>query len=195
MPYPRRFYRAEAFDHGEMLSRPRYGFLAAAVFTLFIGAFMGSGMTFQPKTHALVIDLPQLPTPEVPLNDIPFHTIRITPVGELLWDGEPVNSAQLVSLLQATLEEPVQPGISLEPDADASYDFSLRVLNIIASTGLADERFCFGNISQFGNFPKDSLPLRPILVRPDDPRIAQPGDPPPTRLLDYDPRMELWPID
>ena len=58
MPYPRRFYRAEAFDHGEMLSRPRYGFLAAAVFTLFIGAFMGSGMTFQPKTHALVIDLP-----------------------------------------------------------------------------------------------------------------------------------------
>ena len=48
-----------------------FGAIEAAVFTLFIGAFMGSGMTFQPKTHALVIDQPPLPTPEVPLNDIP----------------------------------------------------------------------------------------------------------------------------
>lgn len=94
-------------------------------------------MSIPVATHAVNIDLP-VPNP----NDTPppvdpiKNKIVLTPANEILWNGEPINSGELVANLQTSLTFSVEPELQFEPEASASYDLSAKVLNIIKQSGV-----------------------------------------------------------
>lgn len=93
-------------------------------------------ITIPVATHSVDIDLPvpsDAPTENV---DPVKNKIVLTRQDEILWNGEPINQNQLVANLQQTLSFAVEPELQFEPEPDASYDLSAKVLNIIKGSGV-----------------------------------------------------------
>ena len=94
-------------------------------------------MSIPVATHSVDIDLP-VPSP----NDTPppvdpiKNKIVLTPANEILWNGTAINQGELVSNLQTSLTYAVEPELQFEPEANASYDLSAKVLNIIKASGV-----------------------------------------------------------
>ena len=80
-------------------------------------------MSIPVATHAVNIDLP-VPNP----NDVPppvdpiKNKIVLTPTNEILWNGTPISTGELVANLQTSLTYAVEPELQFEPEAIASYD-------------------------------------------------------------------------
>ena len=95
-------------------------------------------ITIPVATHAVNIDLPS-PDPNPPPQDQidpVVNKIVLTPEGQILWNADPINQGELVRNLQQTLAFAVEPELQFEPDANASYDLSVKVLNIIKGSGV-----------------------------------------------------------
>jgi biopolymer transport protein ExbD len=94
-------------------------------------------MSIPVATHSVAIDLP-VPNP----NDTPppvdpiKNKIVLTPANEILWNGTPINQGELVSNLQTSMSYAIEPELQFEPEANASYDLSAKVLNIIKASGV-----------------------------------------------------------
>ena len=110
-------------------------------------------ITIPVATHSINIDLP-VATP--PTNIPPPNTIKnkvsITPDNRILWNGNQVQPGQLLSLLQQTLTYAEEPELQYQPDPNASYDLSSKVLNIIKGSGV--HKFGFVGNEQFSEFGK-----------------------------------------
>jgi biopolymer transport protein ExbD len=91
-------------------------------------------ITIPVATHSIDIDLPSPSETPPPLVDPVKNKIVLTPAGEILWNGEPIDQGGLVSNLQESLRLPVEPELQFEPEPLASYDLSAKVLNIIKAT-------------------------------------------------------------
>jgi biopolymer transport protein ExbD len=72
----------------------------------------------------------------------------------ILWNGTAISPAQLRPLLRASLAYPVEPELQFEPEAEASYDLSARVLGIIKSTQVT--KFGFVGNDRFAQFDKSA---------------------------------------
>ncbi|MES2698768.1 MAG: biopolymer transporter ExbD, partial [Pseudomonadota bacterium] len=70
----------------------------------------------------------------------------------ILWNGNPVNQNELVFQLQQTLTYPVEPELQFEPEAQASYELSANVLNIIKGSGVT--KFGFVGNERYRQFDK-----------------------------------------
>ena len=95
-------------------------------------------ITIPVATHSVDIDLPS-PNPNDPTPppvDPVSNKIVLTPENDILWNGEAITDGQLVTNLQESLEFAVEPELQFEPEANASYDVSIRVLNIIKASGV-----------------------------------------------------------
>jgi len=94
-------------------------------------------ITIPVATHSVDIDLP-VPNPNPPpdMVDPVKNKIVLTPNGEILWNAEPIDQGTLVANLQTSLTYAVEPELQFEPEADASYDLSAKVLNIIKASGV-----------------------------------------------------------
>ena len=108
-------------------------------------------ITIPVATHAVNIDLPapseNQNTPEV---DPIKNKIVLTPTGEILWNGTPISQGELVNNLQESMTLAVEPELQFEPEANASYDLSAKVLNIIKATGVT--KFGFVGNEQYRSF-------------------------------------------
>ena len=95
-------------------------------------------ITIPVATHAVNIDLPSPDPNPPPIDQVdPIkNKIVLTPDGQILWNAEPINDSQLVRNLQESLAFAVEPELQFEPEANASYDLSARVLNIIKASGV-----------------------------------------------------------
>lgn len=111
-------------------------------------------ITIPIATHSVDIDLP------VP-NDAPPPPNQIDPVknkvvlsaqGEILWNGTVINAGELVRNLQLTLNMDPEPELQFQPEADASYDLSAKVLNIIKGSKVT--KFGFVGNEQYSEFTK-----------------------------------------
>ena len=93
-------------------------------------------ITIPMQNHSVDIDLPS--PSNAPANNInPIkNKIVLSPTDEILWNGEAINQNQLVTNLQATKALPVEPELQFEPDAQAGYNVSAQVLNIIKASGV-----------------------------------------------------------
>ena len=93
-------------------------------------------MSIPVATHSVNIDLPQ--PSEMPTENIDPVTNKIvlTPDNQILWNGEAITDNQLVANLQQTLRFAVEPELQFEPEANASYDLSAKVLQIIKASGV-----------------------------------------------------------
>jgi biopolymer transport protein ExbD len=94
-------------------------------------------ITIPVATHSVDIDLP---TPsDAPTQDVdPIkNKVVLTANGEILWNDSAINQNQLVANLQQTLTFPVEPELQFEPEPNASYDLSAKVLNIVKASGVS----------------------------------------------------------
>jgi biopolymer transport protein ExbD len=76
----------------------------------------------------------------------------LTQANEILWNGEPITDGQLVGNLQQTLIFAVEPELQFEPEPNASYDLSAKVLNIIKGSGVT--KFGFVGNEKYRVFEK-----------------------------------------
>ena len=93
-------------------------------------------ITIPVATHSTNIDLP-VPSPPTDIIVEPVkNKIVLTPDNQILWNGNPINDANLVSLLNESKAIQPEPELQFEPEPDASYELSAQVLNIIKSSGV-----------------------------------------------------------
>jgi biopolymer transport protein ExbD len=109
-------------------------------------------LSIPPATHSVNIDLP-VPSETPPTDIDPIkNKIVISPDNQILWNGTAISDNQLVTNLEATKALPVEPELQYQPDAQASYDLSVKVLNIIKTSGVT--KFGFVGNEQYRAFDK-----------------------------------------
>ena len=116
-------------------------------------------ITIPVATHAVNIDLPApTPPPDIPPPKTDKNKVVLTATNQILWNGETVTDGQLLSLLQTTLTYPTEPELQFQPEPQAAYDISAKVLNIIKGSGVTKFGFVGNEMySEFGkaaNAPK-----------------------------------------
>lgn len=109
-------------------------------------------ITIPVATHSVDIDLPTPSEAPAPLVDPIKNKIVLTPAGEILWNGSAINQGQLVANLQQSLTFAVEPELQFEPESQASYDLSAKVLNIIKASGVT--KFGFVGNEKYRAFAK-----------------------------------------
>ncbi|MEO6153149.1 MAG: biopolymer transporter ExbD [Croceibacterium sp.] len=109
-------------------------------------------ITIPVATHSVDIDLPS-PSPATDKIIDPIkNKIVLTPNNEILWNGTPITASQLVGNLQATRALPTEPELQFEPESEAAYDLSAKVLNIIKGSGVT--KFGFVGNDKYRQFGK-----------------------------------------
>jgi biopolymer transport protein ExbD len=110
-------------------------------------------ITIPVATHSVDIDLPQgNPPPQDIVVDPVKNKLVLTQGDQILWNGTPVDSGQLVTLLAETTRMSVEPELQFEPEALASYDIAAKVLQIIKSSGVT--KFGFVGNERYRSFAK-----------------------------------------
>lgn len=111
-------------------------------------------ITIPVANHAVNIDLPAPnPNPPPPDQIDPIkNKIVLTPEGQILWNGTQINEGELVRNLEATKSIDPAPELQYEPEAQASYDLSAKVLNIIKASGVS--KFGFVGNEKYRAFDK-----------------------------------------
>jgi biopolymer transport protein ExbD len=98
----------------------------------------------------------ELPLPSEVLPPVKPHPVRnkvvLTAEGAILWNGDAVSPGQLRALLLQTTRFAVEPELQFEPEANASYDLSARMLNVIEQAGVT--KFGFVGNEQYRIFDK-----------------------------------------
>ncbi|KWV91267.1 biopolymer transporter ExbD [Erythrobacter sp. YT30] len=72
----------------------------------------------------------------IPAPDPIKNKIVITNRDALRWNGKEVNMKELAALLDATTQMTPEPELQYEPEAQASYDRSVKVLNLVKQSGV-----------------------------------------------------------
>lgn len=110
-------------------------------------------MSIPVATHSVDIDLPVAdPNPPENMVDPVKNKIVLTVNNEILWNGEPITQNVLVSNLQQSLTFAVEPELQFEPEANASYDLSAKVINIIKASQIT--KFGFVGNEKYRQFEK-----------------------------------------
>src|SRR5690606_9480748 len=92
-------------------------------------------MSIPVATHSVDIDLPVAdPNPPENMVDPIKNKIVLTVNNEILWNGDPITQNVLVANLQQSLAMAVEPELQFEPEPNASYDLSAKVINIIKAS-------------------------------------------------------------
>ncbi|WP_199503849.1 ExbD/TolR family protein [Qipengyuania sp. YIM B01966] len=108
-------------------------------------------ITIPVATHAVNIDLPAPNNnPDTPDVEPDKNKIVLTQADQILWNGTPISDGELVNNLNISKNMAVEPELQFEPEAQASYDLSARVLNIIKGSGVT--RFGFVGNEQYRTF-------------------------------------------
>jgi biopolymer transport protein ExbD len=92
--------------------------------------------TIPVATHSVDVDLPQANPDATDIVNPVKNKIVITSTDQILWNAVPIDQNQLVGNLQASLAMPVEPELQYEPEANAGYDISAKVLHIIKASGV-----------------------------------------------------------
>lgn len=111
-------------------------------------------ITIPVATHAVNIDLPapQETPPETNVDPVKNKVVITRDNNQVIWNETVVNTGQLVTLLKETVTMVPEPELQFEPEADASYELSARVLNIIKASGVT--KFGFVGNERYATFGK-----------------------------------------
>jgi biopolymer transport protein ExbD len=107
-------------------------------------------ITIPPQTHAVKVDLPQnSQTPQTVQPD--KNTVSIDAMGQVAWNGTPVDDVTLRQYLDASLALPTEPELHFQPTPDARYEKVDQVLAIIKRSGVTRMGF-IGNEQYVNDF-------------------------------------------
>ena len=87
-------------------------------------------MTIPIQTHAVKLDLPQSQNTHPPPIDPVKNKVVVTPQGQVLWNGVPVDLTTLRQYLDLTTTMQPVPELHLQPDAQARYELVDEVLAV-----------------------------------------------------------------
>jgi biopolymer transport protein ExbD len=87
-------------------------------------------MTIPIQTHAVKLDLPQSQQNNPPPIDPVKNKVVVTPQGQVLWNGTPVNLTTLRQYLDLTTTMRPVPELHLQPDPQARYELVDEVLAV-----------------------------------------------------------------
>jgi biopolymer transport protein ExbD len=117
-------------------------------------------ITIPVATHSVDIDLPPPSppnTPPPPVNPVK-NKLSVSWDNKIMWQpgatgaGYAIDQSQLVSTLRDTAKMNPEPELQFQPEAQASYDLSAKVLRIIKATGVT--KFGFVGNEQFSEFDR-----------------------------------------
>jgi biopolymer transport protein ExbD len=110
-------------------------------------------ITIPVATHAVNIDLPT-PNPNPPKDLVKpeKNKVILTSDDKIQWNGNVIDRSTLVSLLQESAKRQPEPELQFEPDAQAGYNISVNVLNIIKASGVT--KFGFVGNERYAAFGK-----------------------------------------
>jgi len=115
-------------------------------------------ITIPVATHSIDIDLPApAPPTKVKPPERDKNVLSVDSVGTITWNGQPLNESGLVYQLTETLKIKPEPELQFQPDAQAPYESTARVLRLIKGSGVTAFGFV-GNEQyyQFGKDPKEA---------------------------------------
>lgn len=108
-------------------------------------------LTIPLATHSVEVDLPGPPNEaEGPPPTYETVSLVVQENGAILWNGESVTRPQLDARLSAAAALPEMPLIRFEPEANASYDDSVQVINAVADAKL--DKFAFAGNHKYREF-------------------------------------------
>ena len=88
-------------------------------------------ITIPIQTHAVKLDLPQdQPNQTPPPVDPVKNKVVITPQGQVLWNGTPIDLVTLRQYLDLTQQMNPIPELHLQPDPNARYELVDQVLAV-----------------------------------------------------------------
>jgi biopolymer transport protein ExbD len=87
-------------------------------------------MTIPVQSHAVKLDLPQNSQSTPPPIDPVKNKVVITPQGQVLWNGTPVDLTTLRQYLDLTTTMRPVPELHLQPDPQARYELVDEVLAV-----------------------------------------------------------------
>jgi len=88
-------------------------------------------ITIPVQSHAVKLDLPvNLPNQQPPPIDPVKNKVVLTQKGEILWNGSPVQQAQLRQYLDISQQMNPIPELHLQPEPEAKYELVDEVLAI-----------------------------------------------------------------
>lgn len=94
-------------------------------------------ITIPVATHSVEIDLPQTPIDPIPTTIKPVQNrLILTQQGDIVWNGGSISKGTLVANLRAMQAIRPEPELQFEPDANASYQLTAEVVNIVRATGV-----------------------------------------------------------
>ena len=112
-------------------------------------------ITIPVATHSVNIDLPAPPPPDQPLPPVDpvRNKVVITKDNKVMWnETELKDNHELVGLLIASRDTKPEPELQFQPDANARYELSAKVLTIIKGSGVT--KFGFVGNELYASFGK-----------------------------------------
>jgi biopolymer transport protein ExbD len=118
-------------------------------------------ITIPVATHSVDIDLP-VPNPNdppPPLVKPVVNKVSLTRDGQVLWNSEVITGGQLTQNLRTSKNMVPEPELQFQPDSEASYDLSSKVLSFIKESKVTKFGFV-GNeaYSEFNRAPNTNKP-------------------------------------
>ena len=113
-------------------------------------------ITIPVATHSVDIDLPvpnpndQPPPPVKPV----VNKVTLSRDGQTMWNGAPITGGQLVENLKITRDMKPEPELQFQPDPEASYDLSSKVLYYIKASKVT--KFGFVGNEAYSEFNKSA---------------------------------------
>ena len=111
-------------------------------------------ITIPVATHSIDIDLPVANPPDTPPPPVlpDKNKVVLTQNNEILCNGNQIDGPGLFRLLEQSKTFAVEPELQFQPEANASYDLSARVLEIIKRSEVT--KFGFVGNEQYAQFGK-----------------------------------------
>ena len=107
-------------------------------------------ITVPVATNQMDYDLPSAKGKGLIAPDV--NRLAITGEDAIIWNGTPITQDQLADNLGAVAAMKPEPELQFRPDADASYDLSARVLNLVKHSPVT--RFGFVGNERYSDFGK-----------------------------------------
>lgn len=109
-------------------------------------------ITIPVATHSVDIDLPVANPPDTPPPPVlpDKNKVVLTQDNKILWNGNEITDRQLLDNLKLSLTLPVEPELQFEPEENAAYDLSVKVLNVIKGSQVT--KFGFVGNEKYASF-------------------------------------------